>query len=77
MLKDFGCTAVWSVMHVGPHGDVFPCYSYNMGNVREMTVQQIWNGERYRDFRRELKAAGVFPGCVGCCVMKYEPARTN
>jgi MoaA/NifB/PqqE/SkfB family radical SAM enzyme len=73
LLKDFGCTAVWSVMHVGPHGDVFPCYSYNMGNVREMTVQQIWNGEKYRGFRRDLKAAGVFPGCIGCCVMKFEP----
>ncbi len=74
-LAEFDCTTVWSVMHVGPHGDVFPCYSYSMGNLKEKSVKEVWNGDKYRAFRKELKSAGVFPGCVGCCVMKPKSSR--
>jgi radical SAM protein with 4Fe4S-binding SPASM domain len=69
--EHFDCDTAWTVMHVGPYGDVYPCFSYRMGNVREQRLMAIWNGAAYRRFRRELKAARIFPGCAGCCVMRY------
>ncbi|HPQ39389.1 MAG TPA: radical SAM protein [bacterium] len=64
------CSAAWSIMHIGPTGTVYPCFSIPMGTLREQRLSQIWNGESYRAFRRKLKKAGIFPGCVGCCVMR-------
>ncbi len=71
-LERFTCLAAWSVMHIGPYGTVFPCFSLPMGNIRENRLMQIWNGDQYKAFRRRLRKAGMFPGCAGCCVMKLD-----
>ena len=72
-LDQFTCAAVWSVMHIGPYGTVFPCFSIPMGNVREAPLKKIWNNDAYKSFRKELHKAGIFPGCTGCCVMMPRP----
>jgi len=69
-LERASCAAAWSIMHIGPYGTVYPCFSIPMGSLRERRLSEIWNGEAYRSFRRRLRKAGIFPGCVGCCVMK-------
>ena len=69
-LKQFTCSAAWSVMHIGPYGTVFPCFSTPMGNVRDSSLMKIWNGNPYREFRTKIRKAKIFPGCIGCCVMK-------
>jgi radical SAM protein with 4Fe4S-binding SPASM domain len=71
-LEHFTCRVVWSTMHIGPYGDVFPCYSYNMGNVRKNSLMEIWNGEKYKSFRKQLRKAGIFRGCIGCCMISYQ-----
>ncbi len=71
-LREFTCSAAWSVMHIGPYGTVFPCFSIPMGNLRTTSLRDIWNGEPYRDFRRKILKAGILPGCTGCCVMKLK-----
>ena len=71
-LEHFTCRVVWSTMHIGPYGDVFPCYSYNMGNVRKNTLMEIWNGQKYKQFRQQLQKAGIFRGCIGCCMISYQ-----
>ncbi len=71
-IRRFSCSAAWTVMHINPYGDVFPCFSFNMGNIREHSLKAIWNGEPYRNFRSALAAAKIFPGCIGCCVMRFE-----
>lgn len=71
-LEHFTCNVVWSTMHIGPYGDVFPCFSYNMGNVRKNSLMEIWNGDRYRKFRQQLQQAGIFRGCIGCCMISYK-----
>ena len=71
-LSKFTCHTPWHTMHVGPYGEVYPCYSYPMGNVRESKVSEIWNGDSYNEFRRKLRKEGVFPGCAGCCIMEYK-----
>jgi len=69
-LNRFTCRAAWSVMHIGPYGTVYPCFSIPMGNLRQDSLLKIWNGKPYRDFRKLLKKANLIPGCVGCCVME-------
>ncbi len=76
-LKEFTCSAAWSIMHVGPYGTVYPCFSIPMGNLRAQTLMEAWNGKPYRDFRKKLKDATIFPGCVGCCVMKMKNRATE
>lgn len=71
-LEHFTCNVVWSTMHIGPYGDVFPCYSYNMGNIRKNSLMDIWNGDRYRKFRQQLQQAGIWRGCIGCCMISYK-----
>ncbi len=70
-MSQFDCDTAWTVLHVGPYGDVYPCFSYRMGNVRSQQLLSIWNGAPYRQFRRALHAAKIYPGCAGCCVMRY------
>jgi len=62
------CVFAWRGLFIYPNGDVCPCESfyYPMGNIREMTLEEIWNSEKYRHFRRQLKK-GLFPGCARCC----------
>jgi len=43
-----------------------------MGNVTRQPLLQIWNGEKYRDFRRVIKARGFFPFCTRCTNGLYE-----
>lgn len=55
------------------NGDVLPCFEdYEeknaMGNVREKSLVEIWNSERYVRFRDDLKARrrDAYPVCRDC-----------
>jgi radical SAM protein with 4Fe4S-binding SPASM domain len=65
------CISPWFVTEVMPNGDVAPCRDYPdyiTGNLLEQSIVEIWNGERYRKFRRALKEnGGIFPICARCC----------
>jgi len=71
-LKHFTCSAAWSIMHIGPYGTVYPCFSIPMGSLKTHSIKDIWNGEKYQTFRKKLKESSIFPGCIGCCVMKMK-----
>ncbi len=54
------CTFPWYAMVVGWNGDVTPCpqdffAKMVMGNLAEQTVEEVWNGEQYRDLRDNLQ----------------------
>jgi MoaA/NifB/PqqE/SkfB family radical SAM enzyme len=70
-VRSYTCGAPWSGVNVSAYGDVFPCFNYRIGNLRENTLPALWNGTRYRVFRRALKRQGLFAGCVGCCDLVY------
>lgn len=72
---DLDCHATWTTAHVGPYGDLFPCFSIPMGNIRESSFMDIWNGRKYRLFRKALQKHGAFPGCIGCCMAS--PSRSG
>ena len=61
------CSLPWSRLSISPHGDVYPCLSYLAGNVRKESLAQIWNGPRFREFRRCLERKRLSDFCIGCC----------
>jgi radical SAM protein with 4Fe4S-binding SPASM domain len=57
-------------MKIEPNGDVFPCCrgpkELRMGNTNEEPVEAIWNGERYRAFRKRMFAGDHPEVCRTC-----------
>jgi MoaA/NifB/PqqE/SkfB family radical SAM enzyme len=70
-VRCYACGTPWLGANVSPYGDVFPCFNYRIGSLRESTLRALWNGPRYRAFRQVLKRRGLFAGCVGCCDLVY------
>ncbi|MBM4043851.1 MAG: radical SAM protein [Planctomycetes bacterium] len=70
------CLYPWTDARISPRGDVYACQfiPFIVGNVRESDPEQLINHERYRQFRRAIKAAGgTFPGCARCCKLYRSP----
>ncbi len=65
------CISPWFVTELMPNGDVSPCRDYPdyvTGNIMEAPLYDIWNGEKYRSFRRAIReCGGTFPICARCC----------
>jgi len=72
------CRRPWSLVYVTVHGNVLPCCiapwitaHYDgiiLGNLYREPLKDIWWGERYLGFRRELQTAAPPEPCRGCGV---------
>jgi radical SAM protein with 4Fe4S-binding SPASM domain len=63
------CHSIYHVVEVSPDGRVTPCrdyQDYTVGNINEKPFYEIWNGEKYKEFRRQL-SKGLMPVCSRCC----------
>jgi radical SAM protein with 4Fe4S-binding SPASM domain len=71
------CSMATYHLKIAPNGDVFPCCrapeELTMGNVNEQTVEEIWNGERYRRFRRQMFSGDYPASCANCDVLVANP----
>ncbi len=68
------CLYPWARVIISPYGEVFPCVSLSMvdavmGNIKIQSIKEIWNGEKYVDFRKKLKKNKLLPSCSKCCVI--------
>lgn len=68
------CYIGWTHPRIRVDGTVHPCgpCPRPMGNLRERSLREIWNGPAYRSFRRRLldpAETGLFEGCdcSFCC----------
>jgi radical SAM protein with 4Fe4S-binding SPASM domain len=64
------CISIHQAVELDSNGDMSPCRDYHdyiVGNVKERTVTELWNSERYRAFRQSLGADGLMPACTRCC----------
>jgi MoaA/NifB/PqqE/SkfB family radical SAM enzyme len=57
----------WTRMKVWPDGGVKPCREWGAGNVGQNHAMEVWNGEKFREFRRLLATHGTLPICARCC----------
>jgi len=73
----FYCNMAANYLKITPEGDVFPCCrapdSLNMGNIKESSFDQIWNGERYQSFRKMMFTRKYNKICASCSVLTGNP----
>ena len=70
------CRRPWSLMYITANGQALPCCiapfsmrgyeSFTLGNATQQTMREIWNGERYQDFRKALLSPQPPPACANC-----------
>ena len=70
------CPFPWQHMVVQWNGDVVPCCrDYNgtiqLGNIARSSLQDIWNGSLYEDFRRNMATGNDLPACCRECLDLY------
>lgn len=63
---DLACRTMEYSTYVDPAGMLYPCMSLDMGNVFERPFLEVWNGPRFRAFRRLLRRRGRLPFCHRC-----------
>jgi radical SAM protein with 4Fe4S-binding SPASM domain len=71
-----GCQRPWTLSYVTANGNVLPCCispwttkSYRnlvLGNALTTEFAQIWNGERYQQFRQDFESEVAPDPCRGC-----------
>jgi Fe-coproporphyrin III synthase len=67
------CLYPWYNARMNPYGDIYPCSLQTIvGNVMEEPLHEIWNSERYLDFRRSLRKQGLFAQCARCCTLSRD-----
>ena len=59
------CTAPWHQLNLLPNGDIYTCPDYILGNIKEESLENIWNGPRAKKLRRYV-SHNLFPACRGC-----------
>ena len=72
------CRRPWTVMYFTANGRALPCCiapfsqrgyeHYTLGDATQQTLQEIWNGAAYRDFRSTLLSDRPAPACASCGV---------
>jgi radical SAM protein with 4Fe4S-binding SPASM domain len=63
------CMSTWFFAQIQANGEVIPftrCYQVKLGNINEQPFMDIWNGERARAWRRDLRQHRRFPACTRC-----------
>jgi len=66
------CVAPWFMVDIMPNGDVVTCRDhpdYLVGNIKNSSLTEIYNNDKYMAFRRALRSnkKGLFPICSRCC----------
>ncbi len=73
------CQRPWNSTYVTAHGKVLPCciapFAHQedfpgmiLGDVKQQSIEEIWNGEKYRQFRERLQSDDPHPCCRTCGV---------
>jgi len=60
------CTLISNYAFVDPRGRLYPCITLDMGNVFEQPFETVWNGAKFRAFRKLLRKEQRLPLCERC-----------
>lgn len=64
------CVYPWTETRVTPNGEIAMCpfIPQKMGSIRENTLDEILNNQKYMHLRNAIREeGGLFPGCARCC----------
>ncbi|MCR9245251.1 MAG: SPASM domain-containing protein [bacterium] len=71
------CSMATNYVKIEPNGEVYPCCrgprELLMGNVNDQSMTEIWNGAKYREFRRRMNAKDYPDVCSTCDVLVANP----
>jgi radical SAM protein with 4Fe4S-binding SPASM domain len=75
--KAKSCARPWEGMIIKANGDVVFCpdqwiSGWSIGNVRQQSIDDIWNGPRAGVFREALDRRKLYPVCPRCCIVNGE-----
>ncbi len=68
-VEDPRCKVLWYNMNINPEGDMksfHHCLLPAVGNVKEQSIMDIWNGTDFRKQRTLLQEHGAYHGCSRC-----------
>jgi len=71
------CPQPFFTMQINPDGKIVPCYSVTyptiLGDCNKESLLEIWNGEKYRQFRRKMLDGiqNVCDLCANCGIIKH------
>lgn len=57
---DYFCTDPWTRLNIRANGNVLPCCAtqlfpnYVLGNIKESSISELWNGERMKSLRKTV-----------------------
>jgi radical SAM protein with 4Fe4S-binding SPASM domain len=64
------CIYPWIHIYANPDGSVLPCcvadHRKPLGNLRNQTLKEIWNGDGYKTLRKKMIAGDRCEECSGC-----------
>lgn len=66
------CLYPFGNMMINPQGDVYPCLSLKIGNVKDKSIKEIFNSPHYCCFRKNLRISKCFEACQMCCELKVK-----
>ena len=61
------CHIPMTSLYITPNGNIYPCLSLRVANLKEVTLKEAINTVKYKCFRKNLHAAKVFNACQMCC----------
>ena len=71
--ENFGfnqCISIYQAVELNSNGDMSPCRDYHdyiVGNIKEDSIVNLWNCEKYMSFRCSIHSKGLMPVCNRCC----------
>ena len=64
------CMIPWTHIHGFPTGEAYPCclgeMEHPIGNMRTNTLEEIWNGDAYKDMRQNMLNDNSCKECTRC-----------
>jgi len=64
------CKIPMTSIYITPKGEIYPCLSYNVANLKEMKLKDAINTVKFKCFRKNLYRAKIFNACQMCCDAK-------
>ena len=61
------CQIPMTSIYITPEGFVYPCLSYKVADLKEMSLKEAINTPKFKCFRKNLYYSKVFNACQMCC----------
>lgn len=61
------CKIPMTSIYITPEGNIYPCLSYKVASLKDMSLKEAVNTIKFRCFRKNLYRSQVFNACQMCC----------